>query len=109
MATEVEKARLRLAGNIKLLYPTAVRATVVTDHSHDEPHGHIGHLLDADGKILVEGSSSEWHDNPETIIVDEAIYDWYYEYMSFVKETGWEGEVGETFLIELTEPTPKPE
>jgi hypothetical protein len=45
------------------------------DHSHDAPHAHVLHVLDADGHVIVSGTGDDWHDAVWTTDVDELVWD----------------------------------
>jgi hypothetical protein len=55
--------------------PTAAMVVLYEDTSHDAPHGHVLHVLDADGHVLIEGTGDLWHDSAWTDEVDELVFD----------------------------------
>lgn len=57
--------------------PEAVEIVLYEDRSHDAPHGHALHVVDASGKVLMEGTGDDWHDAGWTADVDEYIWDIY--------------------------------
>ncbi len=57
--------------------PEAVEIVLYEDKSHDAPHGHVLHVVDKDGKILMEGTGDDWHDAGWTSEVDEYVWDIY--------------------------------
>lgn len=55
--------------------PGAHEIVLYEDHSHDAPHGHVKHVLDADGNVLLEGTGDAWHDAGWTEDADEYVWD----------------------------------
>jgi len=62
------------------MYATAHIVNIYVDDSHDEPHGHIHTILDADGTVLADARGEWWQAVNETIVIDEAAYDWFVDY-----------------------------
>jgi hypothetical protein len=59
-------------------FPTAVAVIVVEDSSHDDPHGHVGPIIDENGDCLLDGRTDAWHDLEWTSEVDDLAWDLHY-------------------------------
>jgi len=56
-------------------FPEAASIVLYEDTSHDAPHGHLERILDADGNVIMLGTSNEWHDFAWAQEADEYIWD----------------------------------
>lgn len=56
-------------------FPTAVSIVLYEDTSHDAPHGHLEQIIDADGHVIMLGTSNEWHDFAWAQEADEYVWD----------------------------------
>lgn len=56
-------------------FPTASAAILYEDTSHDAPHGHLEKIVDGEGRVVMLGTSDEWHDLPWAQEADEYIWD----------------------------------
>ena len=65
---------------ILALCPTAQVVNIYVDDSHDDPHGHIHTILDASGETLIDARGEWWQTTNDTILIDEAAYDWFVDY-----------------------------
>lgn len=72
---------------VKQHLPEAAEIVLYEDHSHDEPHAHVKHIVDHSGAILIEGVSDEWHDLPWSNETDELVWDLYHlDRTGFIRE-----------------------
>lgn len=69
-ATEELLARL-IATHI----PEAAEIVLYEDTSHDAPHGHLEQIIDANGHVVMHGTSDHWHDLPWAQEADEYVWD----------------------------------
>lgn len=67
-----------LARIISEQFPEAVAVIIVEDNSHDDPHGHVGTIIDSNGDTLMDGRTDTWHDLEWTDEVDELAWDLHY-------------------------------
>lgn len=56
-------------------FPTAAQIVLYEDTSHDAPHGHVLHIVDADGHVLIDGTGDTWHDAAWTDAIDDLVFD----------------------------------
>lgn len=71
--TEETIARL-----VELHVPDAAEVVLYEDHSHDAPHAHVRHIVDASGEVLIEANGDAWHDEDWTGEIDELVWDLYH-------------------------------
>lgn len=72
---------------VKQHIPDAVEIVLYEDHSHDEPHAHVKHVVNNSGIILIEGTSDEWHELSWGNDIDELVWDLYHlDRTGFIRE-----------------------
>lgn len=98
---ELATAREALTRITRGPFPMAAQVAIRVDHSHDDPHGHIHTIQDADGAVLADGATKEWLDDDHTIAIDEAAYDWYACYQVFIKNIGYTGVLEDVTIVTL--------